>query len=465
MEIDLTELLHRICRQWKQVLACALTGALILSGCGFLKGKSAADAAEMAVEGNMELTKEEQKGVTDAVELENDIRKLQEYMDNSILMNIDPYHRNKAVMLYCIDRTERQNLQKITESYLSFVINGGAADALKKSGSSVWDIDKNYLDEVISAYQKTYSSPYQVVVDDSADSGPLSESLFYVEITGRDAESAQKMAQDMKSVLKRYSAQAADAAGSHRLTLLSIQENIFSDSSLQSLQRDKKSQLTANTASLKSMTDAFHEGQKAVYQELAGVEGETEEPEEIKDEIENTGFSIKYAVLGFAGGFFVYCCAFFCWYFWNDRIKSTEEMKRLYTFPVYGGISMKNKAGTNTGGQMEAFERENAQLLNRLRLACKNQGLTKLCVASGFAFHAQEREYMQDIAGQLEKWGIHAVIAENAERDTALWDTLTETGNVLMVCRIGTTTHRMIDEAMNFYQENGIAVAGAMALI
>ena len=67
------------------------------------------------------------------------------------------------------------------------------------------------------------------------------------------------------------------------------------------------------------------------------------------------------------------------------------------------------------------------------------------------------------MAEQLQAWGIQTLIAENASGDTALWDTLAETGNVLLVCRIGTTTHRMIDDEMSFYQENGIAVIGAMA--
>ena len=33
-----------------------------------------------------------------------------------------------------------------------------------------------------------------------------------------------------------------------------------------------------------------------------------------------------------------------------------------------------------------------------------------------------------------------------------------------MIYKIGTTTHQMIDEEMNFYLENDIAVIGAVAL-
>ena len=101
--------------------------------------------------------------------------------------------------------------------------------------------------------------------------------------------------------------------------------------------------------------------------------------------------------------------------------------------------------------------------MNRVRLACKKQEITRLCLASDFALDDREREWMKLIAGQLKESGIDAVSAENAGSDTALWDMLAETGTVILVCRMGTTTHRMIDDAMRFYRENGVAVIGAMA--
>ena len=65
------------------------------------------------------------------------------------------------------------------------------------------------------------------------------------------------------------------------------------------------------------------------------------------------------------------------------------------------------------------------------------------------------------MAGKLKDWGIDLTVAENVSADTAVWDELTEAGNVLLVCRMGRTTHQMIDRAMEFYLLNGIDVAGA----
>ncbi len=103
------------------------------------------------------------------------------------------------------------------------------------------------------------------------------------------------------------------------------------------------------------------------------------------------------------------------------------------------------------------------QVLNRIRLACGKQGMKKLCAAADFSLNAGERKFLENLAEMLRDWEIDLSVAENAGADSAVWDSLAETGNVLMVCRMGWTTHRMIDDAMSFYLENGVHVTGALA--
>ena len=464
IEIDLADLFCRLCRKWKQAAACAVAGALVLGGFGWIKGRGSTDAAMFGTEA-ARLTEEEEQGVAAAVQLKNEISSLEEYLDHSVLMQADPYHKEKVILLYCIDRAKRQELPRITESYLNYVINGGAADALIKSGSSEWKMDKSYLAELMTAYQKTYSSPYQVVVEDAADASMQAEILFYVEITGKNASMAGQMAKEMQAVLEKYAGKVVKAAGSHRLTLINTAESETADSGLQAQQHDKKALLSTNKASLKTMTDAFSEGQMEAYRGEAGIEGEDGQEEDADDE--NAGPGIKYIFLGLAGGIFAYCGLFVCLYLFRDTVKSAEEMKRLYQFPFYGELLLERRGRKRSrrkpGLQTDDSGRSRAQVLNRIRLACKKQGVERLYAASDFLYDAQEKECLGSIAGQLAGWGIKMEAAENASLDTALWDSLAEAGNVLLVCRIGTTTHRMIDDAMEFYLENGISVLGAVA--
>lgn len=469
IEIDLIDLLCRLCRQWKRVAVCAMVSAVVLGGYGWLRGIDRSDTDKSEISEETEMTEAEEQAVMDAVWLKQENRELEKYLDNSILMQIDPYHKARHVMLYCIDSAVREELPGITESYLNFVLNGGAEDALIKSGDS-WEMDKSYLAEVITAYQKTYSFPYQAVLNSREDSNQNEESVFYVEITGMNAGEAEKMALDIQEILKEYSAKVKKKAGEHRLTLVSTAASITADSGLQSLQKEKKALVSSNRTNLKTMTDAFSREQMAAYKNETGLENEEGREETgIAEPGENSISVIKYVLIGFIGGVIAYCSIYLCWYIFGDTVKSMEEMKRLYTFPFYGGITMEGNGGksvriVSVAGR-DAFGHGKTQVLNRIRLACKKQGMTALCAASAFALNEQEKECLESIARQLKDKKIDVSIVENVSADTAVWDKLAETGNVLMVCRINTTTHQMIDDAMSFYMQNDIAVTGAIAFL
>lgn len=456
IEIDLADLLKQLCMQWKQILLCAFAFAVLAGGFGYMKNKSSAEVQDADAVQDIELTPEEEQNILAAVQLQEEISGLEQYLDGSLLMRTDPYHKHKAYLLYSIEQADRREVQKITESYLSFVTNGGAADALQEF-SKEWDVDKSYLAEIMTAYQKTYSFPYQIAVNNIAEYDMQTEYVFYVELTGPDEKIAGHLAEDMQEVMREHSAEVKKQAGSHKLRLFGAESTVVMDANLHVQQHDKRSQLAANITNLKSMTDAFSEKQLGVYEKAVEIEdgkreketgGKDDKSENIGNENSSLAF-IKYIIFGLAGGIFIYCVIFSCWYLFRDTVKSEEEMKNLYTFPFYGGISLK--------------EREDERLISRIRLACKKQGVSKLCIASDFSFNSWEKEYMENMAVQMESFGIHIVTVEDAGRNTGLWDTMTETGNVLMVCRTGTTTHRMIDDAMRFYRENGISVMGAVA--
>lgn len=472
MEIDLADLLKRLCMQWKQMLICALAFTVLAGGYGYVKNRHSMKIQDADAAAETELTEEEAQKVASALELEQEIKGLESYLDGSVLMHTDPYHKHKAYMLYSAGGAGSRNVQKITECYLNYITNGGAFRQLQKIRSS-WNIDKCYLSEIISAYRKTYETSYQVITDEKLQNEEQAEALFYVEITGTDAKMVSQLADDMKTILADYCKKIKDRAGSHKLELLGTQNTMIADSSLQTLQHDKKTQLESARANLKAITDGFSDMQLAVYRKDSFAGNEIEKLPESSldgegktDADEVSGISFKYIFLGLACGVFVYCCIYTCRYLLSDTVKSETEVKEIYQFPLFGKVSFESKDGKKISGRSDAaktaFKQSEAQLLNRIRLACRNQGITKLCAASDFLFDGQEKESLEGIAGQLERFGIHTVVAENAVNNTDIWDTLIEAGTVLLVCKIGTTTHRMMDDAMRFYTENGISVLGAM---
>ncbi len=456
IEIDMLDLLRRLCLQWKRITVCALIFALMAGGVWWIKGRSA-HISEPVPAQEEELSEEEFQQVADALRLKSENSGLETYLENSVLMQADPYHKTRYIMLYRIDHAKRQELAGITESFLNYIANGGAADALEQLSDS-WKVDKSYMAERISAYPKTYSFS-SVVTDGWLDNGESIESLFYLEITGKNAREAKQLALDMQDVLKKYSGILKESAGGHRLALLNCMESVVADSGLLLQQNDRKALLSSNKAALKTMTEAFSEKQLAVYQESASVTGGKESVlDELEDIPEQNSGYIKYALLGFFAGVLAYCCIFAIWYLFSDTIKSTGELKRLYVFPVYGTVKLNSRNRKNTRKKQEMDGQE--KLIGRLRISCQKQEIKKFCAVSDFLLYENEKECLENIAQRLQNWGIDMKIVENAIADAGVLENLLQTEHILFVARTGTTTHRMMDDVMEFCLENRISVAG-----
>lgn len=462
IEIDLADFSKALCMKWKQAFACAILFAVLLGAYGYVKEKRSMPLASPALFEETELSEEESRAVDAAVELQGEVSSLEEYLGNSVWMQVNPYRKNKTALLYSIEDAGRQDLQKIAESYLSFIENGGAAAALKQLNKG-WDMDSSYLTELIAVSQKYSNLPYQVVVDGQVGEGLPWEAVFCIEVTGKDAKMAGDLASGMQEVLGKQYGVVKKNAGSHKLTLVSVEKGIVADSSLQSQQHEKRSLLQSYITNLKAMTGIFNDAQMEAYKKANGI-GSEDVPSGEAAETQSARVNVKYILLGLFGGIFVYAGMFACQYLLRDTVKSEKQLKELYTFPVYGSVFL-NKRKPLPFIRQESAPQSKAKLLERIRLACGRQGITKLCLASGIPLGAREKESLEAIGKQLKGWGIEIAIAENVGGDTAMWDDIARMGHVLLVCKAGETAHHMIDEEMEFYLENKIEVLGAMAII
>ena len=149
VEINLLDLLQKLCMQWKPILACAVVFACLLGGYKYVKDRGAAKTADNSeLVKDIVLTDAEQRNVNTAIKLSEEIDGIEEYLRDSVLMNLDPYHKNRVVLLYSIDDATKKTKQKIVESYLNFLGSGRMLDAIIESDSKKWNMDKSYLAEL-----------------------------------------------------------------------------------------------------------------------------------------------------------------------------------------------------------------------------------------------------------------------------------------------------------------------------
>ncbi len=509
VEIDLLDLLRRLGGEWKRMLVCALVFA-VLAGAGsyYLSKNGGMDAAKedaASEEGETQpvpLTKEEQeRGVAAARQLAKETAQLEDYVQNSMRMQTDPYHKKSVQLIFRIEGAGGWTTQKIVEKYLDYLSNDRVVSDICRIDRAMEQVDSCFLPELFQAVQKT-SGTYT-----DKEEKQWSGVLLSIDVTGRDEEMATALAADMQKALKAYSSIVKKECGSHTLTLLSSEEKVRMDIDLLFWQREKRTLLTTDQANLKAMLGAFDDTQKAMYaaaadaDEKAAEDGEPSAPDNAEstaeggeasapDSTEGTAegvsgleseaeleaesqegsntqakgsVNVLFVLLGLFGGIFLYGAGYACWYLLRDTVKGAGEFQSYYTFPFYGSISLHRKAGLGDTAQ-GPDEQKKAQVLNRVRLSCRKRQISSICLAADFTPDEKEKACLESMVGQLREWEIDVLVAENVSGNISVWDALTDVGNVLMVCRIGHTTHRMVDAAMEFYQENGIYVLGAAAL-
>lgn len=521
VQIDLPDLLRRLAGQWKRIAVCAAAAAVLAGAGSYVADKngwiSETDQTDDITGDGQEpaepvvLTQEERlRGVAAARQLEMETQELKNYVEQSVLMQMDPYHKNTVQLLFQIEGASGWTTQKIVDSYLTYLINDGAAQAVlemdsrndkpdtQKAAGGIAGMDIRCLAELFQVSQRSGGS----YTDDSGDT--LSGVILSVDVTGRDAGMAAGLAEDMVKVLEEYSLTVQKECGRHTFTLVNSRTKERIDSDLLAWQRDKRTVLASDQANLKAMVDAFDAQQTEMYasaketgtlvpQEAgtalkdggaktdsgigegdsarkgdstikgdSAIKGVSDSSDTGENTEELTGsVRVPYVLAGFLGGIAVYCVVYAGWYLLRDTVKSAAEFRSYYTFPFFGSIA---PSGAGPASGQEMYERQKAGVLGRIRLFCRKQQLERFCMVTDFGMNEKERQCVESIADQLGQWGIYTELAEYAGTDVPAWDMLAETGAVLMVCRLGTTTHRMIDEAMEFYQENGILVLGAAAL-
>lgn len=458
IEIDLADLLRSFCMKWKQIAVCVLAGMIILGGYGYLKNKNVhvpEEAAKEIMIEDIELTEEERQNVAEAVQLKKENDAIGEYVENSILMQTDAYSRESVLLQYCIQGADIHIISKAVESYSAFLSYGQAAETVQKTEQIFRSTEAVYLTELMSVWQASDSQNRFI---SGSFENTETEKIMYVEVTGKDKKMAQQLAEAVKKALEKYTVTVKKKCGNHEVTLLSSINRTRADNTLLLQQREKRSLLKSGRDNLKTMTDGMSEMQKIAYTEESGIEKE-EDTEIVTSS--GTVSVLKYIIFGMCAGVFAYGGVFVCLYLLRNAIRSENEFRAYYNFPLYGSMPLK-KAKRKSGE--EESENQLVQTLGRIRLACKKHGIEKLCLAVEFSDDTKEQDVLKCMLKQLQDWGIHAVTGTMPDRDIFLWDMLEQAGTVLFVCEIGETTYPVVNHAMEFYVENNIDVMGAVLL-
>ena len=337
-EIDLKELMFAVLHKWKTILAAAVVLALILGGYKGISGyrhesdQRVIDKAQENYENELEFYNKNLASCEREIEnLEKDITRQQEYLEDSVLMNISPYDiwEAKAELFVKTDYEIMpdmvyQNIDltgTVLQSYRS-ALNG--ADFIEKISNNV-GMESQYLQELVE------------ITIGRDDNNTKLNNLLIIRVRCGEEATAQKILDDILDGIPQFRTQIQSVVGTHTISEVNRSLGAKVDLALAELQRKESERLTTLNNALNVKKDELTKMEEPapVSASFGGV---------IKS-------AVKYALIGGVLGAFMVVFFVCVGFVMSDRVYSGKELKYRFKVKLLGTLSV---AGSKKEGKIDA---------------------------------------------------------------------------------------------------------------
>lgn len=432
-EIDLKDLCFYFLYRWRLIMLVAVILAVLVGGFKVAREMVSRQDAEFVQESREEYEEQVVLYERNLASYERNIASFsktvkdqQNYVENSVLMRIDPYAKPRAnadvqirlaesEWAYIPDSMTQDPTDSIVRSYGANLVQGTDWAPIEK----MTGVDAIYLKELVSA---------------GWDFGSNQVTL---EVCYLDEETAVKIRDEILDQMIARKGQIAKVAGEHTVTIMNKSSGVITDLGL----ADKQKQ---NSDRIDNYQKLLTDKEKALK--------DLEEPEVpttlSKREVAKVG--IKYAVLGGVMGGFLIVFFYGVIYLMGPRLRSGEAIRSQYGYRLLGEFSLPERKGflcaidrwlERLEGTAERFSEET--VLRRAAVNIRNYaGDTQEILVTGTV----DLETLGGLCDRMmqETEGIRLVPCQNLNESTDTLKKLAECSGVVLVEKRGVSLNREI---------------------
>ena len=349
-EINLIDIIFYCLEKWRFVVACMLTVAVVTGGYKYqeveksnqlirnniLPEKSVdLDEKEEIVGEEDEESKERAiKSYEQAIrESEYDLKLKENYMRDSVVMHMDPYHVSIGTLSYYVEEGEHKT--GILAAYRAFVSGGGMADKLYMSDDDILIEDIQYLLSFADSSSKEYEidNENRLIFETEA-----STSVFQIQIRMPDSEKGKIYLKYAEDAVAEYAIKMQSEIGEHKIKLLSSVLGEISDIELQKYQSDIRTVYAASVRNLQILRTEVKSIENSGTTENAGNIHEEESSQPVQETVNAKSQAIKFAVLGMIAGAALACFILIISYLLGGRLQDTEIFQAEFGMPMLGMV-------------------------------------------------------------------------------------------------------------------------------
>ena len=475
-EVSLRELFWRTVMAWRVWIIWGIVFAVLISGMHYAKSmrsyqaevakqKAAEELAESTetVDETGSFSKDELQQIQDARSIKTAMEKSRKYLQNSILMNIDPYQEKALLLQYYIDSDYTWNINEnvesdytsaVTAAYAEYVKSGVVTSEIKNELGL--DIDERYIEELISV--------------DDLEAEVKSDSILSVQIIYTDDETLNEIADIVEKCIEEQTKTISDTVGSHTLKLLSVHIVTQTDDEVAAKQGTVQAQLNAYRSQLTTLTNSMSDEQLAEVDIMGDDEEDTQAV--VQTPPTKPSFSIKYLILGFLVGAFLAVLWVCAKVIFSSTLQSSEELSDLYGVRLLGCIRKEEKVSKIDEFLLKLKNRKRKKLskeaaenilISNLELACKAENIQKIFL-TGTEIEHVEKAWITAFTEKMKNVGIEVVYGENVCYSAAALRDAVEIGTAVLLEQSNQSIYDEISKEMKMLKEQNVRILGGICV-
>lgn len=462
-EVSLYELLWNVVFSWRGILLCAVIFAILAGAVRYagdwktyqtLQKSSSAEEPETD-----EFTEEELVEIEDAKAIQEAMDENRDYLENSILMNVDPYAENVLVLQYYVDSDYQFNYTSdnssdytasVVSAYGDYVQSGKIAEKIVDTLEI--DCEARYMEELISAVWS-----YQ-------------NEIFSIEVIYPDENILNQMSEIVTSEIEGQADRINQTIGSHTLKLLSSDIMLKTDSELASRQKAIQDIITSYRTQLTSLKASMTEDQLAQLTNEKVSDEENEEKPVVT--AVRPSVSVKYIVLGILAGIFLGVVWVVCKVLFTNRLQFADDLTNLYGLRSFGSYRTEKKRFVVDAFLWKLKTRKEKKLTQEeyldiicanLELICKSANISRLYLC-GTVMEEIGAKLPESIADKLKGAGIDVLCGNDVRYDMRSLRDMKAVGNTVLLEQVGVSGYQEIEKELKAIKEQQVEILGCICV-
>ena len=355
-------------------------------------------------------------------EADKQIESLQEYIDNSIYMQIDPNNIQTVSVQYGLKTSN--NVGNILNSFITYINDGGLKEELSDADE---DLKVKYWRDVVNCYQ--------------------SGNNFFIVVINSDMDQAKRIMSIIKERVMNYVPKVKSLQGDFSLEELKTSEYVKTDTGVVNNQNNNRNNLknyTTNRADLNNKLIGFQNSKKTYI--------EKNEPDNLKAAATNTKvLMVAYILLGILFGAVIAFVIVAFKYILGDTLRTANDIKKS-DLNLLGTYSVLNQ-------YKPGLERSKMDI--EILVKTKNSDKVFLYAMSDGEISKKVAKDYEDI---LKASGIAVETGSNISESAEELKKMIACGNCVFIAEVGKTTYRQLELQTRLCERFKTAVLGCVVV-